>query len=162
MRDEACESCSVPLMKNKAGEMFCVSCFSYYKAEGDLLVLLRKGQPPRELGLRSRVDDNRAAQVKVEAVGQVHAQPAQPQQAPEPASLISPPPAHAASLQPETAPASPPSDYSAVQYKIRLIENTIMPTLESQLAAVCKCKADPSIAYRIAIYGGVEAESRRT
>lgn len=38
-------------MKNKLNEMYCVSCSNYYSLKDDEEpVLLRKGEPPKELG----------------------------------------------------------------------------------------------------------------
>eukprot|EP00826_Nyctotherus_ovalis_P016713 TRINITY_DN14850_c0_g2_i3.p1 TRINITY_DN14850_c0_g2~~TRINITY_DN14850_c0_g2_i3.p1 ORF type:complete len:142 (-),score=28.94 TRINITY_DN14850_c0_g2_i3:93-518(-) len=50
MRNEACENCNVPLMKNKSEEMYCVSCYNYYTLNGTELVFSRSGALLKELG----------------------------------------------------------------------------------------------------------------
>ena len=129
MRNESCEPCQVPLMKNKAKELYCVSCGNYYTLKGnDDLVLLRKGPPPKELGIKPRPV---TVPTPVQAVAQV------PAPAPQSATLSAP--------QIEQVPLTQAKEEVAqmtgfVQGKAKIIESIILPALQSHLAEISKSK----------------------
>ena len=131
MRDESCQDCNVPLMKNKLGEMYCVNCHKFYMVRGDLLYMIRQG-----------------ASQKPPSTGTYVPPPATS----APAPTATPPPASVPAVSvpvvstpagppPETSlPKSTPSRPSSVNYtqkKIQLLETVIIPGLEARIAELC-------------------------
>ena len=119
MRDEICDNCNVPLMKNKAGEMLCVSCYNYYTLKDKEPVFLRNGPVPKELGIRLRPEEKK----------QMPSSP--PLELPKPIPIQEPPPVLLATV-----------DTLASQRKLQLIENVILPSLESQLINLSKYRLE--------------------